>query len=809
LAEKRKKKVDRYDADKIRVLEGLSAVRKRPAMYIGSTGPTGLHHLVYEVVDNSVDEALAGHCSKIKVVMHIDNSVTVTDDGRGIPVDIHPTEKVPAVEVVMTKLHAGGKFDRRSYQVSGGLHGVGVSVVNALSEWLELEIKRDGKVYFQAYDRGKPRDKLKVVGKTENTGTKVTFKPDDKIFESLEFSFDILSQRLRELSFLNSGLKIVIEDEMTNKKHEFCYKGGIRSFVEHLNKNKTPLHSPPIYMEKSRDNVYMETSIQYNDGYQEQIFSFANSINTAEGGTHLSGFKAALTRTINSYAQANDLLKEVHGSLSGEDIREGLTAVINVRVPEPQFEGQTKTKLGNSELKGLVESLMNEGLSVYFEENPSVARKLINKSVNALRAREAARKARELTRRKGALEVSALPGKLADCSERDPAQSEIFLVEGDSAGGSAKQGRDRRFQAILPLRGKILNVEKARFDKMLGSDEIRTLITALGTGIGEEDFDAAKLRYHKVVIMTDADVDGAHIRTLLLTFFFRWMRELVERGYLYIAQPPLFRIKKGKDERYVKTEMELERQLITLGSKEVTLKGRKSGDYRGQRLETLLGKLVAYERIIKMLDRRGVNQYFLRAVLRSGYADEGLLHKKNELEKAVNKINEYITENFSGVTMQDVKLERDEEHDCYQVISIMDDQGRKSKTTLNMELIRSPEIREIKGLLATLQDLGKPPYTMGRNGQVTRLSDFDSVIGTVMENGRKGLNIQRYKGLGEMNPTQLWETTMNPETRTLLQVTIEDAVESDAIFTVLMGDQVEPRRKFIQRFAPEVRNLDI
>jgi DNA gyrase subunit B len=803
----RDKPVELYDEQRIKVLEGLSAVRKRPAMYIGSTGSLGLHHLVYEVVDNSIDEALGGYCDKIDVIIHIDNSVTVIDNGRGIPTGIHPTEQVSAAQVVMTKLHAGGKFDRKSYKVSGGLHGVGVSVVNALSEWLELEIKREGQVFYQAYDRGTPRAPVKATGKTKGTGTQVTFKADPQIFEVTEYSFDTLSQRLRELSFLNSGLKISIKDERTGKDHEFCYKGGIKSFVEHLNKNKTALH-PVVYLQVEKDDIQLEVALQYNDGYQEQIFSFANNINTIEGGTHLSGFKSALTRTINSYAQANELLKDLKEGLSGDDVREGMTAVVNVRLPEPQFEGQTKTKLGNSDIKGIVESLVNERLGTYFEENPSVARKIVGKSVDAFRAREAARKAKELTRRKGALEVSALPGKLADCSERDPSQCEIYLVEGDSAGGSAKQGRDRRFQAILPLRGKILNVEKARFDKMLGSEEIRILITALGTGIGENEFDIAKLRYHKVVIMTDADVDGAHIRTLLLTFFFRQMRELVDRGHLYIAQPPLFKVKKGKEEVYVKDERELEERLLKLGAKEVTVRS-KAGEHTGARLEAQLKKMRGYEGVVKVLSRRGVNPHLLRAALRTGALEEETLRRQSDSEQAINRISEYLTTNFPGVALLDAKLERDEEHDCFKVLGVIDDHGGISKSTLDMELVRSPEVREIKALLGALQDFGMPPYAVIRDGEERQTSTFEGIVGMTLEAGRRGMNIQRYKGLGEMNPTQLWETTMNPQTRTFLKVVIEDAVEADGIFTVLMGDQVEPRRKFIQQHAPEVRNLDI
>ncbi len=629
-----------YTTEKIQILEGLEGVRKRPSMYIGDTNIHGLHHLVYEAVDNSIDEALAGVCKNINVVITQDGNIIVEDDGRGIPVDIHSVYKKSGVEIVMTMLHAGGKFDDKAYRISGGLHGVGISVVNALSEWMEVEVHRDGKVYCQKYKFGKPTMPLEVIGTTDKTGTKIRFKPDKKIFkQTQEFSFDMLSQRLRELAFLNKGVKISISDEKLKKEHTFFYEGGIISFVEYLNENKTPLYDKPIYFSKEKDGIEVEIAIQYNDGYLESIFSYANTINTQEGGTHLIGFKSALTRVLNDYARKNNLYKEADFSLSGEDVREGITAVISVKLREPQFEGQTKTKLGNSEVKGIVESIVGEGLDLFCEENPSIARKIIEKSIMAARAREAARKARELTRRKSALEFDSLPGKLADCSERDPAQCEIYLVEGDSAGGSAKQGRDRRFQAILPLRGKILNVEKARLDHALGNEEIRTLITALGTGIGEEDFDLSKLRYHKIIIMTDADVDGAHIRTLLLTLFYRYFPKLIEQGYVFIAQPPLYGVKKSKKDYYA-------------------------------------------------------------------YSDD-------ELEKLLEKI------------------------------------------------------------------------------------------------GRKGISIQRYKGLGEMNPDQLWLTTMDPETRTILQVTLEDTVEANNIFTILMGDKVEPRRNFIQTHALEVRNLDV
>ena len=792
-------KEESYGAADIKVLKGLSAVRKRPAMYIGSTGPEGLHHLVYETVDNSVDEALAGYCNNIDVVLHHDGSCSVLDDGRGIPTGPHPgdADNRTAAEVVLTELHAGGKFESKAYKISGGLHGVGISVVNALSEWLEVEIKQNGQVFQQRFERGKPTGPLAVVGKTKSRGTKVTFKPDPQIFEMTEFSYDILSQRLRELAFLNRGLKITILDERADKSQEFLYKGGIISFVEHLNKNKTALHPKPVYISGEKDGITAEVALQYNDGYTEAIFTFANNINTREGGTHLVGFKSALTRTANSYATSAGILKNVKESISGDDIREGLTAVISVKLPNPQFEGQTKMKLGNSEAKGIVESIVNDTLSTYFEENPSIAKKVIEKAIQAARAREAARKARELTRRKGALEDTGLPGKLADCSEKDPALSELFIVEGDSAGGSAKQGRDRRTQAILPLRGKILNVEKARFDKMLGSEEIRILITAMGTGIGADDFDVSKIRYHKIVLMTDADVDGAHIRTLLLTFFYRQMPQIIEQGYLYIAQPPLFRVKKGKTEKYIQNENEMQGMLFELAAEDmvVPLKGQ---EVKGKALIPFLKRLSGYEKLMSWFERRRRDTDVLRVLLDEG-EERAFLKEKKAMAQLIEKILKQVPEAKAG------EIQVDEEHAGLRV----EIRRRNYKLLIDANLFLSPEFRELEALHAYMKDLGKAPYTITAKDGARTMATTEDLYGFVFETARKGLSIQRYKGLGEMNPHQLWETTMDSEKRTLLQVSIEDSVQADEIFTVLMGDQVEPRKDFITKHALEARNIDI
>ncbi|MFA5515484.1 MAG: DNA topoisomerase (ATP-hydrolyzing) subunit B [Desulfuromonadales bacterium] len=787
-----------YGADSIKVLEGLAAVRKRPAMYIGSTGPAGLHHLVYEVVDNSIDEALAGHCDEVSVTIHIDGSVTVEDNGRGIPVEMHSTQKKSAAEVVMTVLHAGGKFDSDSYKVSGGLHGVGVSVVNALSARLELEIRRNGSLYRQYYQRGVPDAPLLKEGETIKKGTRITFWPDPQIFETTEFSFETLSLRLRELAFLNAGVCIHILDERTEKSHDFHYEGGIVSFVEYLNRAKIALHPKPIYFSGHREGVEIEVAIQYNDGYDEKIFSFANNINTQEGGTHLIGFKAALTRTMNNYATVNNLLKNFKSSISGDDLREGMTSVISVKIPDPQFEGQTKTKLGNSEIKGYVETLMNEKLAMYLEENPQVARKILDKGIEAARAREAARKARDLTRRKGALDGLSLPGKLADCQEKDPSLCEIYLVEGDSAGGSAKQGRDRKYQAILPLKGKILNVEKARFDKMLTSNEIRTLITAMGTSIGKDDFDISKLRYHRIIIMTDADVDGSHIRTLLLTFFFRQMPELVERGHLYIAQPPLYKAKRGKKEIYLKDDGALLDYLLNEGVEGITITMEKSGRVlRGRQIIPTLRNIIDYNTHFEKIVHKGVNREILRIFVQgkilNGFADmldiEPLAQKLKAIEPRADF--QVLTEPARILfTLGNIRARID--------------QGI-------LETLSSHEYKLLLQAYRQVEDVCQDEQAVisADSKEEATVSDRQELLDFFYARAKKGQYIQRYKGLGEMNPEQLWETTMDSEKRVLLQVKIEDAVEADAVFTVLMGDQVEPRREFIETNALNVSNLDI
>ncbi|MEE8076221.1 MAG: DNA topoisomerase (ATP-hydrolyzing) subunit B [Candidatus Binatia bacterium] len=798
-----------YKADKIRVLEGLEAVRKRPAMYIGDTSERGLHHLIYEIVDNSIDESLAGHCDQIHVTIHIDNSVTVVDNGRGIPVDIHPTEKKTAAEVVLTKLHAGGKFDKTSYKVSGGLHGVGLSVVNALAENLEVEIKRDGKVYQQRYKRGVPQGALKEVGISKERGTRVTFGPDPKIFAAIEFSFDLISQRLRELAFLNRGVKITVDDERHQKKHEFLYKGGITSFVEHLNRAKSPIHSKVIYLQGEREGTDTEIALQWNDGYAENVFSFANNINTIEGGSHLIGFKSALTRTINSYAFEKGLLKKDEENLQGEDVREGLTAVISVKVQEPQFEGQTKTRLGNSEIKGIVESLINDRLASHLAEHPADAKKIVMKGVEAARVREATRKAKDLARRKGALDSGSLPGKLADCQERDPSLSEIYLVEGDSAGGSAKQGRDRRNQAILPLKGKILNVEKARVDKMLSSQEIRLIITALGSGIKEE-YDQGKLRYHTIIIMTDADVDGSHIRTLLLTFFYRQMFDLVEKGHLFIAQPPLYKVKRGKQERYLKDENSLEDYLIEIGTENIRVSSASNGNkLTGQPLQGFIKKVLRCEKLMEVVTRKKKVRTIIEALLLDeDFSEETLKHPKM-LKKIQTQLASYINLLAPDQAPLSCVLEEDPEHNCYKLACTTRTNGTGTKTIIDRDFLLSPEYRELKRLFSDLMELGRPPYQVENGERQSRLRSLKELMQYIVEGGKKGQYIQRYKGLGEMNPGQLWETTMDPEKRVLLQVRVEDVVEADEIFSTLMGDEVEPRRKFIDEYALTVKNLDI
>src|SRR6266850_334063 len=783
-----------YGAEHIKVLEGLEAVRKRPAMYIGSTSIDGLHHLVYEVVDNSIDEALAGFCTEVHVVIHIDNSVTVIDNGRGIPTEIMPKEGKPAAEVVLTKLHAGGTFGKSAYSVSGGVPAVCTSVVNALSEWVNLKIWRGGKVYVQSYKRGVPAEPLENTGHTDRRGTKVSFRPDDKIFETTEFNFDVLSQRLRELAFLNRGVLITIEDERTDKKHEFHYTGGIVSFVEHLNKNKTALHDKVIYFEGVRDGIDLQIAMQYNDSYQEQIFTFANNINTHEGGTHMIGFKSALTRTLNTYAVAN--FKELKENLSGDDVREGLVAVISVKLSSPQFEGQTKTKLGNSEVKGIVETLVNVGLGDYLNENPSVAKKVISKAVEAARAREAARRARELVRRKGALDSMSLPGKLADCQERSPERAEIFIVEGDSAGGSAKQGRDRRTQAILPIKGKILNVEKARYDKMLTHQEIVAMITALGTGIGQDDFDVTKLRYHKVIIMTDADVDGSHIRTLLLTFFYRQMNQLIEQGRIYIAQPPLFKVKKGKGEQYIKDERQMSRFLLKKATENLTVE-ISGAELKGRELTSFLEKMIELNGVFMRVDRHFRDTRVIDLLLSMGAESRAFLADQQKMKTLAEKIESF---GYSA------EILTDEEHS---VQKLLYKQGSQSPRLVGYPQLSSPEYQRLLVLHNATGKLDQPPFTAKLDSTASVLKDRQALIDHVMELGKKDLQIQRYKGLGEMNPEQLWETTMDPEKRTLLQVQINDAVMTDDIFTVLMGDAVEPRRKFIEDNALEVKNLDI
>ncbi|MFH1837402.1 MAG: DNA topoisomerase (ATP-hydrolyzing) subunit B [Candidatus Omnitrophota bacterium] len=809
----------KYDATTIQVLEGLEAVRKRPAMYIGDTGKRGLHHLVYEVVDNSIDEVMGGFCDRVDIIIHADESVTIKDNGRGIPVDMHKKMKKPALEVVMTTLHAGGKFDHRVYKVSGGLHGVGVSVVNGLSEWLEIEVKRDGKVHHQEYRGGKVFSELKVLGKTKTTGTAVTFKPDEEIFKEIViFSYDTLSNRLRELAFLNKGVTISLTDERTEQTMEFFYKGGISSFVEHMSKNKNPLHKKIIYFEKEKEGVIVEVAMQYNEGYAENVYSYANNIGTTEGGTHLTGFKSALTRTVKNYGKTRNIIK--NELLAGDDTREGLTAVLSVKVPNPQFEGQTKTKLGNSEVEGIVEAAVNEMLGSFFEENPAVASQVTKKALTAARAREAARKARELTRRKGALESGSLPGKLADCSERDPELTELYLVEGDSAGGSAKQGRDRRFQAILPLKGKILNVEKARINQVLSNEEIKTMITALGAGVGDE-FKLEKIRYGKVIIMCDADVDGSHIRTLILTFFFRQMKDLIEQEKVYIAQPPLYRVKRKKKEEYISTEEEMSAFLVDQGTEGINVVNNKEKkEMTEKKVKSLLELLIKLNRLSSAIERRGVkfgkylemrqpktNKLPVYRVKVEGeykylYSDDELgkikekSGKEKEIEMDEEEKGEENGEKNKPMAVQEFYEARALEKITTEIIKFGLDPADYEKS-IDEEVEKG---KKKKGK----ED--EPIFTIDGKEQVYSLK---GLLEYVLREGEKGLTIQRYKGLGEMNPEQLWETTMDPERRTLQKVTVDDTVKADEMFTVLMGDNVEPRREFILKHAKDVKNLDI
>ena len=794
-----------YDSTSIKVLEGLEAVRLRPAMYIGSTGESGLHHLVYEVVDNSVDEALAGYATEVNVFIHEDDSVTVIDNGRGIPVDLHQEEGVSAAEVVMTKLHAGGKFDSNSYKVSGGLHGVGVSCVNALSEWLELEIWRDGATWQQEYHRGVPQAPLAKTGKAgRKTGTKVTFKADNSIMDVTKYNFDTLATRLRELAFLNKGLKITLSDEREDppRNLEFQFNGGIAEFIKHLNRGKNVLHDKPIYFEGQRDlpngTLTMEVALQYNDSYSESVFSFANNINTVDGGSHLSGFRSALTRTINFAGQQGGLFKDVKENLTGDDVREGLTAVVSVKLPQPQFEGQTKGKL-NSDIQGYVVQLINEKLGEYFDKNPGVMKKIVSKAIDAARAREAARKARDLTRRKGALDSGGLPGKLADCQERDPERCELFLVEGESAGGTAKGGRDRRYQAILPLRGKILNVEKARYDKMLGHEEIRAMITAVGTGIGKDEFDITRLRYSKIIIMTDADVDGSHIRTLLLTFFFRHMQELIKRGNIFVAQPPLYRIKRGKSEKYIKDDKEFTREILRRATENLKVELASNTVLEGTELRNYLMQLDELQLAWRRMERRMRDPRVVEVLADPGLAIDTRADFSNQTN--LKPVHEALTEQKI-----EAALTREEEHSAW-MVTYKD--PTNAERAINLDLATTAEYRRLRTLARQTAKFNHAPFTAVRETQRETLAGWRDLLAHVKAEGTREVSVQRYKGLGEMNAEQLWETTMNAETRTLLKVSLEDIVQSDLIFTTLMGEDVEARRKFIEENALDVRNLDV
>jgi len=805
-----------YDESSIEVLEGLEPVRLRPSMYIGNVDVEGLHHLVNEVVDNSIDEAMVGSCSTIKVIIHTDNSVSVEDNGMGIPVGIHPTEGVPAVEVVMTKLHAGGKFDNDSYKVSGGLHGVGVSVVNALSKHLEVEIYSKGKIYHQIFKRGAKTTELTVIGNTDKRGTKVHFLPDDQIFTSTIFSYDILSRRLRELAFLNKGVRITLEDDRSDRKANFIYDGGIVSFIEYLNRHHTPLH-PPVFFEGVKNDIHIEFVMQYNETFMEKIFSFANNINTVEGGFHLIGLKAALTRTLNQYASNGNIGKQLEYNLNGNDVREGLAAIINIRLKSPQFEGQTKTKLGNSEVKGLVESLINDKLSSYLEENPSVAKIILEKVIDASRARNAARRARELSRKQSALTDTNLPGKLADCQVSNPEERELFLVEGDSAGGSAKQGRDRKFQAVLPLRGKILNVEKARFDKILQSEQIKNIITALGTGIGEEQYDIDKVRYHKTIIMTDADVDGSHIRTLLLTFFYRQMRELINKGYLYIAQPPLYKVGKGNNILYLKDDLELNDYILKRASSKLIIKmGESKTPLSDHSLYLFLCDLWEYYDILWKFEQRGVPLHLIERLIQAGVEDKSFLQQQDQMEQLKKRIIE------DGFDVSEIlwSSERQVHETTVSFPSLQSEQDYAKPIQkhnikpiiIGKGLIYSKEYQKCLDYWKKISAIATPPYlifTADKEEEKALVKDKKELLQILLEEGKRGLEIQRYKGLGEMNPEQLWETTMNPKNRNLLQVKIDDAFGTDEIFTILMGEEVEPRKEFIQNNAHEVSLLDI
>ena len=799
-----------YNEESIQVLKGLAAVRMRPGMYIGDTDDgSGLHHMVYEVVDNSVDEALAGFCNRIDVQVHFDDSVTVEDNGRGIPVGEHPTEKRPTAEIVMTVLHAGGKFDHSNYKVSGGLHGVGVSVVNALSEWLKLEIKRDGKVYHQEYQRGDPVTGLEEIGVSEKSGTKITFKPDKMVFKGIsEFSFEVLSQRLRELGYLNRGLTITLEDERSGKSHAFEFAGGLAQFAADLNATKVAIHDKPILVEGEQDGTMVEIALQWNDSYQDLIFCFTNNIKNKDGGTHLTGFRAALTRTVNAYAQAAGLLKDLKNGLGGDDITEGLTAVVSVKHPDPKFSNQPKDKLVSSEVKGIVERIVNERLGRYLEEHPREAKLVIEKAVLAARARDAARKARELVQRKGALDVSSLPGKLADCEERDPALSELYIVEGDSAGGSAKQGRNRKDQAILPLRGKILNVEKARLDKMLSSQEIVTLITALGCGV-EKEKEIDKIRYHRVIVMTDADVDGSHIRTLLLTFFYRHFPEIVERGYLYIAQPPLYRVKKGKREIYLKNEQALEEFLLESATENLVLRPSSgAAAVGGEKLRQLARQAGRYRRLLRAVDRR-FDARLVDAIIKAARLSKADLKEPKLLAKALARLEEYFEAYAPELKDVVLRLAPDSEHGGYKIEAPVRPAGIRRATVIDYPFLDSPEFADLSALHGELSILGKAPYRLEAGSDGVEFDRVEDLAERISELGKKGLQIQRYKGLGEMNPEQLWETTLDPGRRTLLQVRVEDGFEADRLFSTLMGDLVEPRREFIAENALNVRNLDV